>query len=141
MRRSRTCAPSLPCPESRFPLGQGWLPGAGSETICGRSRPLLRQLPLAGAALLSCWPWHRGSLHPTCTRAAGIASPGAQPWRAGLQGDFSFPFPTAFASSGEVWDLVLAEFKGGGVERCFYSTFLPLHILGWLGTCLDPDFD
>lgn len=49
--------------------------------------------------------------------------------------------PTAFASSGEVWDLVLAEFKGGGVERCFYSTFLPLHILGWLGTCLDPDFN
>lgn len=49
--------------------------------------------------------------------------------------------PTAFSSSCEVWGLVLAEFKGGGVQRCFYSAFVPLHVLGWLGSCLDLNLD
>lgn len=41
LRRSRTFSCSLPCPESRFPLGQGWLPGAGSGAVCGCAQAAL----------------------------------------------------------------------------------------------------
>lgn len=76
LRRSSTFSPSLPCPESRFPLGQGqgWLPGAGcaqpalwlalcccpagpgTELLFGLPAHLLQVLPGLGLSLggLAC---------------------------------------------------------------------------------------
>lgn len=94
----------------RQPFGWHCPAGHGTQVLFVPPAHVLRELPLLGLSL------------------------GELPRKETL--DF-LSQPTAFASGCEVWGLVLAEFKGGGVENG--GTFVPLHILCWLGSCLELD--